>query len=136
MKSPDVERELQALLGLRREDAPIHVVLRWTRDDRVDTIAEHKDIADARGSVWWGKAGDPAGRRALSDRQPRHHQGAAGRRRPTFAYLYGMGTAWRTKVSAVTLDEADVESDLVPTTTVTLAHNLWLQLSEFEHLEA
>jgi hypothetical protein len=135
VKSPDVERELQVLLGLRREVAPVHVVLRWTREAQVDTIQQHKDIAESRGAVWWGKVGDPAGRRALSDNNLAILRAQLDEGVLTFVYLYGMGTAWRTRLSAVTLEEADVEPDLVPTYYGDAPHNLWVRLSEFEPLE-
>jgi len=50
-------------------------------------------------------------------------------------YLYGMGTAWRTRLSGITLDEDEVETDLVPTYYGDAPHNLWVRLSEFEQVE-
>jgi MoxR-like ATPase len=133
--SLQAEAEVEALLGLRRDSSGLHLVLRWTRGDRVDTIEEHRHVAEAHGSVWWGKLGEPSARRPLSEGNMAILQAQLREGVPTYVYLYGMGTAWRTTLSDITLNEDEVASDRVPSYYGDAPHNLWLNLTDFQSVD-
>ncbi|MDN4163358.1 MrcB family domain-containing protein [Nocardioides abyssi] len=117
------------------EPEPVHLVMKWSRDIRADTVERHREVADRLGSVWWGKIGKQ-GTSAMSPQRLKlvRDQLAAGR--PTYCYLYRTGEAWRTTVEDVVTDRTAVDEARVPDYYGEEHHTLFLRLSDFRPIAA
>jgi hypothetical protein len=89
-------REIEALEGLLDDDAnAIHLLLKWRAAEEPRTIELHREIADQRGAVWWGKIGDPDGRSAMSGTYLDRFREQLRESTATHVYLYRAGDLWR-----------------------------------------
>jgi 5-methylcytosine-specific restriction enzyme B len=98
-------------ISFRPDIEPLHLLFKWNAAYESRTIARHRDVAEARGAVWWGKFGNPVTTgigatklEALRDQVTLHI--------PTHAYLYRKGELWITDVLSATGDPADVDDRL------------------------
>lgn len=93
---------------------PTHLVLKWSSDTKPETVSLHKEIADEKGSVWWGSFGDPSspgiGTKTLQDLRAQLEAGVV-----THAYLYGGDAVWRTNLEQIETDPTSVDFDRFPT---------------------
>ncbi len=114
----------------------LHLLLRWQPAQNPNTIAEHRAVVEAHGSVWWGKIGNPE-RSPMSDAnlQTLRNQIAAGI--PTHVYLYRPGELWRTDLQEIKLQVPAEERELIPDYySPATSHHLWVKLSNFVDLPA
>jgi MoxR-like ATPase len=132
--SPTADGEVREILGLESVVEPVHIVLRWATKGQSEP-ARHAALAEEKGSVWWGKVGNPGGPRPIGDRQYERLTTQLAQGVPTHVYLYRLGEAWRTTLLELARDESGIDSDLVPGGEGEGAHHLWLRLTEFERLE-
>jgi MoxR-like ATPase len=122
--------------GREERAMPLHLLLRWQPTQNPNTITEHRELAEARGAVWWGKIGNQ-GRSPLSEAnlETLRQQIAAGV--PTHVYLYRAGELWRTDLQQVQLEVPADERDLIPQYySPSTSHHLWLRLTNFVSLPA
>lgn len=117
-------------------DPPIHLVLKWSEDRNPETIQLHREVAEGgAGAVWWGRFSKNLDRRGLAERSLEAFKQQLERGEKTFVFLHGAST-WRTRLLDITLDEADVEQELVPDYyDPDTGHNLWVKLTDFEQIE-
>jgi len=131
-------REVDALessLGVGDADA-IHLLLKWRVSEEPRTIDLHREIADRRGSVWWGKIGDPDGRSAMSGTYLDHFREQLRESTPTHVYLYRAGDLWRADLVEITADESAIDRSMVPQYYGSTQHNLWVKNTNFTSLPA
>jgi len=112
----------------------VHLLLRWRLTENPRTVDLHREVAEARGSVWWGKLGDPE-RNALSDLNLALLRVQLQSGDPTYVYLYRAGETWRASLMEITRDRSDVDSELVPDYYSGGPHHLWVRLRDIEQLE-
>ncbi|WP_345262613.1 MrcB family domain-containing protein [Nocardioides nanhaiensis] len=136
----DLDRMLTLLqqvdsLGLteRSQEETVHLVLKWSRDIRPDTITRHREVAEQSGSVWWGKLGKP-GTSAMSPQRLQLVNGQLAAGRTTYCYLYRTGEIWRTELKEVVTSRAEVDEERVPSYYGDEHHTLYLRLSNFESM--
>jgi hypothetical protein len=121
----------------RTEDDALHLVVKWSAGRRADTIERHREIAEARGAVWWGLAtsGDPDWRIAERWLERLRAQIAAGT--PTLVFISGP-SCWRTDLLAVVYSREEAEEDLIPAYYSEAGlnqHHLWVKLTNFTPVE-
>jgi AAA domain (dynein-related subfamily) len=116
--------------------SPLHLVLKWSEERNPETIQLHREVAEGgAGAVWWGRFTKNADRRGLSERSLDAFKRQLERGETTFVFLHGAST-WRTRLLDITLDEADVEQELVPDYyDPDTRNNLWVKLTDFEQVE-
>lgn len=136
----DLESMLEALRGVEAaglaepaENEPLHLVMKWSKEIRSDTIAQHKRIAETRGSVWWGKFGTPGtnaiGKARLELIRKQLDDGIE-----TFAFLYRNGELWRTRLLRITPKQEDIDLTLLPDYYSPEDSILFLELTDFEEI--
>jgi hypothetical protein len=113
----------------------IHLVLKWSPNVRPDTIDRHKEVVDAKGSVWWGRLSKPSttglGADWLAKLRKQLDDGSE-----TLVFLHGSASTWRTRLLAVATDAADVDDELIPAYyDPQTFHSLWVRIADFEHIE-
>jgi hypothetical protein len=114
----------------------LHLLLRWQPVRNTNILEEHHTIAESKGSVWWGKIGDPS-RPALSLSNLQAFASQLQGGIPTHVYLYRPGELWRTTLESITTDKNDVDPALVPSYyDDSTTHHLWVKLREFKQLTA
>lgn len=136
IKSELADGEMRLLLGIDTPQEAVHLLLRWSAGDQPQTIQHHRDVESQSGSVWWGKIGDPEGRKPLSDPNLQLLRGQLGQGVPTHVYLYRAGEAWRTDLLDITRNEDETDKALTPTYYGSEPHHLWVRLNNFVPLEA
>ncbi len=99
--------------GSSRSTAPIHLLLKWSRQHAGDTIEQHKRIADERGSVWWGIFGN-RDRTPLSQNKIDRMRRQLAEAVPTSSFFYGGGAVWRADLLEVADDPDQVDGGLLP----------------------
>jgi MoxR-like ATPase len=116
---------------------PIHLVLKWSATRNPNTIQLHREVAESsRGAVWWGRMAKDAGRRGLSREKLETFRRQRDQEQETLVFLHGSASTWRTRLLDITLDEDDVEQDLVPDYyEPETNHSLWVKLADFEQIE-
>lgn len=114
---------------------PVHLVMKWSRQVRADTIEQHRQVAMAKGSVWWGKIGRPNAS-ALSQKRLDLVRDQLAADVPTYCYLYRTGEAWRTRLLEITADPGDVDSERLPDYYGVDGHTLFLRLTDFVPIPA
>jgi hypothetical protein len=110
-----ITADVQALLTaydayLSSQSQAVHLLLKWSPEHAADTIERHKQVAQERGSVWWGKFGK------LGISEPRLIQirTQLGAGMETSVFLSGADTLWRTRLEQITSDADDVDDALLP----------------------
>ncbi|MFC0224758.1 MrcB family domain-containing protein [Nocardioides zeicaulis] len=138
----DLERMLalhQTLrdLGLTTppEHEPVHMLLKWSREVRSDTIERHRAVAEALGSVWWGKIGKP-GTNAMSPQRLALVKDQLASGQTTYCYLYRTGEVWRTRVEDIVTKRSEVDEERVPAYYGDEHHTMFVRLSDFHQLPA
>jgi 5-methylcytosine-specific restriction enzyme B len=114
------------------DEAPLHVLFKWTAEFEPRTIELHREIAQTEGFVWWGKFGKPGASkpRRLKDVRLQLEAGTE-----THAYLYRSGELWRTRLLEITADPEDVDADLLPSYYTKDQCVLFARVSDFEQLD-
>lgn len=115
-----------------REFEPVHLVFKWSSDVESQTIALHRAMAEAKGSVWWGKFGSSDSAIAKKQLDTINAQLEAGV--DTCAFLFGGGELFRTRLREITTDPDRVDTDLLPGYYQTSECNLFVRLEDFEEL--
>lgn len=138
----DLHRMLSLLrtlqdLGLTSplEHEPVHMLMKWSRDIRPDTIERHRMVADTLGSVWWGKIGKP-GSNAMSPQRLALVRNQLASGVMTYCYLYRTGEVWRTRVEDIVIKRGDVDEERVPDYYGDEHHTMFVRLSDFQELPA
>ncbi len=95
------------------EREALHLVVKWAARRRADTIERHREVAERRGSVWWGLATSSNQDWRISEEwlQRLTEQVSAGV--ATHVYLAGQ-TCWRTDLRAITYSRDEIDESLVP----------------------
>jgi MoxR-like ATPase len=133
---PDAARRL--LASAQGSDASaIHLVLKWSPDLKSDTIELHRKVAEGeRGAVWWGRVSKDSGVTGLAQEWLHRLREQLARGSETFVFLHGGPSTWRTRLLDVTLDEAEIDSDLVPDYyNPDTSHSLWVKVTDFEQID-
>lgn len=99
----------EAFLSRAEEVQLIHLLLKWSDTREPRTIQLHNDVVQREGSVWWGKFGAGLGQTKIEQLQS---QVAAGH--VTYVFLVGDNTTWRTRLSQITADRAEVDDRRLP----------------------
>jgi 5-methylcytosine-specific restriction protein B len=115
---------------------PVHLLFKWNTDINPRTIYEHKDIADDRGSVWWGRfareGGPGVADTKIADLNAQLTAGI-----PTYAFLHRRGEPWRATVEEITTDRDTVRGDgRLPSYYSADDCNFFARLSNFELLDS
>jgi AAA domain (dynein-related subfamily)/EVE domain len=116
-------------------DQAVHLLFKWSVDFEPRTIDRHREVAEAEGSVWWGKFGKP-GSRALSDKRLSDIRSQLEGAVTTNAYLYRAGEVWRTQLLEITPDPEEVDSQRMPGYYSKDQCVLFARLTNFEQLDA
>src|SRR5687768_12247491 len=106
------------------------MLLKWSPQQRADTIPLHAAIADGHGSVWWGKFGRGVAASRIEHFRKQLEGGAA-----THVYLVGGGELWRTQLVAITGDQDEIDETLKPDYYASKDCGLFVQLTNFERLD-
>lgn len=85
-----------------RESTTLHLVVKWSPSHGRDTVDLHREVADGRGSVWWGLIGKP-GSKKLADASLARLLEQLADGVPTFVFISGPAEfpGWRTLLEAV-----------------------------------
>jgi MoxR-like ATPase len=119
------------IVGRVEAGEPIHLVLKWSGSVEPRTIDHHRDVAEQKGSVWWGRQSKPGSRGIAAHWIERLRQQLVDGI-PTHVYLHGPST-WDTRLHQVETDESSVDFDRVPSYyRPDTHHSLWVQISDFE----
>jgi 5-methylcytosine-specific restriction protein B len=112
---------------------PLHLLFKWNTTLEPNTVGIHKQIADEKGSVWWGRFGQPGssgmGQERLADLRRQLDAGV-----DTHVYLYRSGEVWVCKLEQITNEAEDVDFERLPTYYSISDCNLFVRLSQFEQL--
>jgi MoxR-like ATPase len=125
----------RVLNAIRDEPRATHLLVKWAARFGPNTIDEHRSVAEAHGSAWFGVIGSATERPKLAGRwiDTLRSQIAAGI--DTYVFISGP-TCWRTRLLAVTASKDEVDANLIPSYyPIELDHGLWVQLADFEALE-
>lgn len=113
----------------------IHLVLKWSPSIEANTIEFHREVAERRGAVWWGRVSKPGTTGLAADRIERIRQQLQ-QGSVTNVYLHSSASTWRTRLLAITTDPSEVEEALVPDYyNPATHHSLWVKLADFERTE-
>ena len=123
--------------GLRwhPEIEPMHLLFKWNADAEPRTIDIHREIADAEGSVWWGRFADPT-RSTLADSKQKQLRRQLDNDVRTSAFLYRRGSLWRTRVVDVSASPPDPKDTRFPGYYHPGDCNYFTLLTDFEKLPA
>lgn len=112
---------------------PVHLLLKWNTTLEPNTVGIHKQIAEDKGSVWWGRIGQPGssgmGKERMADLR-RQLDGDV----ETHVYLYRSGEVWRCRLEEITNDAADVQPERLPSYYSASECNLFVRISQFTQL--
>jgi MoxR-like ATPase len=132
---PDSAARILATLGADR-DGPLDLVLKWSPSRNPETIELHREVAERRGAVWWGRVAKDPGKRGMSEKRLSEFEEQLARGEETLVFLHGNGSTWCTRLLAITTDEADVEQELVPPYyDPATHHSLWVKIADFESID-
>lgn len=119
-------------IGLPPE--PLHLVVKWSPSFGANTIEEHRSIADAAGSVWWGLIGS-SNRPKLSPKRLQTISDQLERGQSTRVFISGP-TTWQTELEDITVSRAKVDEELVPRYySDEWSLGLWVKLKNFEAID-
>lgn len=116
--------------------APLDLVLKWSARRHPQTIELHRKVAERRGAVWWGRVTEDPGKPGMSAQRLRIFKQQLERDQETFVFLQGKPSTWRARLLDVTLEESEVDHDLVPYYyDPETDHNLWVKLTDIEQID-
>jgi 5-methylcytosine-specific restriction enzyme B len=114
------------------EFEPVHLVFKWSADIESQTVTLHRQVAEAKGSVWWGKFGSSES--AIAKKQLDAINAQLEADIETCAFLYGGGEIFRTRLLEITTDPEGVDTDRLPGYYEKSECNLFVRLGDFEEL--
>jgi 5-methylcytosine-specific restriction protein B len=115
-------------------NAPLHLLFKWSADFDAQTIEKHRTIAEAQGSVWWGKF-DQTGKYRMSSEKFTQLRDQLRADIPTFVFLYRQGQIWRTRLHEITTEKDEVDANRLPTYYSKDQCALFARISDFTLLE-
>jgi MoxR-like ATPase len=128
--------EVHGTAATEKVDVPLDLVLKWSPSRNPETIELHREVAEQHGAVWWGRVAKDPSKRGMSERKLKEFADQLARGEETLVFLHGNGSTWRTRLLAITLDEADVEQELVPPYyDPATHHSLWVKIADFESID-
>ncbi len=112
----------------------LHMLFKWSADLQPETIEVHREIADLKGSVWWGRISD----RPTGDKKIRRIKEQLSGEVPTFAFLYKSGgdDLWRAGVIDITDDPTEVDGSDLPSYYEKEECSLLVRLGDFKRLDS
>jgi hypothetical protein len=116
------------------DEQPIHLVVKWSAQHGLNTIDDHRAVAERAGAVWWGLIGY-AEKPKLASKwvDAIREQLTAGEQ--TLVFISGP-TCWRTNLLDIAISRDDVDPDLIPSYYPSgLEHGLWVKLRDFEPVD-
>jgi hypothetical protein len=116
------------------DEQPIHLVVKWSAQHGLNTIDDHRAVAERAGAVWWGLIGY-AEKPKLASKwvDAIREQLIAGEQ--TLVFISGP-TCWRTSLLDIAISRDEVETDLIPSYYPSgLEHGLWVKLQDFESVD-
>jgi MoxR-like ATPase len=117
---------------LHPEFEPVHLVFKWSADVESQTVSLHQQVAEEKGSVWWGKFGSSES--AIAKKQLDTINAQLEAEIETCAFLYGGGEIFRTRLLEITTDPERVDTDRLPGYYEKSECNLFVRLGDFEEL--
>lgn len=134
ISKPNAAQRIIDVLG-GSDASAVHLVLKWSPTIRPDTIDRHREVADEHGAVWWARQSKP-GTTGLAAEWISKIRSQLESGSQTFVFLQGSLSTWRTRLLAITVESADVDSELVPSYYDPDAFNsLWVKITDFEQVE-
>jgi 5-methylcytosine-specific restriction protein B len=127
-----VDMAIGRIEELHPEFEPVHLVFKWSADVESQTVDLHRQVAEAKGSVWWGKFGSSESAIAKKQLDTINAQLEAGV--DTCAFLFGGGELFRTRLREITTDPEGVDASLLPGYYQKSDCNLFVRLGDFEEL--
>jgi MoxR-like ATPase len=127
-----VDLALDRGLKFHPEFEPMHLIFKWSEDVESQTVTLHRDVAEEKGSVWWGKLSESEsgiGKRRLESIREQLNAGIG-----VLAFLYGGGELVRTRLVEITTDPDEVDTDRLPGYYPKSDCNLFVRLEDFEDL--
>ncbi len=124
-------KRLDELIAMQQRT--IHLLFKWALSYEPDTIVKHRAIADAKGSVWWGKF-DERGRYNMSADKLAELQRQVASGEPTYVFLHRQGETWQTRLQEITPNRHDVDVDRLPTYYTREQCSLFVRISDFTKL--
>jgi MoxR-like ATPase len=132
---PDTVQRLVGVLS-GADASAIDLVLKWSPARAEDTIDKHRAVAEESGAVWWGRVSKP-GATGLAENWLTKFRSQLEQGSKTTVFLYSSAGVWRTELFDITLEEADIDSELVPDYyDPDQHHSLWVKLAGFEEVDA
>ena len=115
----------------------IHLILKWSEDQQPNTIELHREVAESdRGAVWWRRVSKSSSVTGLADEWLTKLREQIDRGSETFVFLHAKSATWRTRLLDITVDDEDVDQDLVPDYyDPDTPHTLWVKLTDFEQID-
>jgi hypothetical protein len=113
---------------------PLHLLFKWSAAEESNTIGRHKEIADGKGSVWWGRWRSTAASPGISAGRLAEFRHQLEDEVPTYAFLYRRGEIWRTRLLEITDDANDVDSERLPSYYTTDKCNFFARVTDFAQL--
>lgn len=113
----------------------MHLLFKWSTDRELRTVDLHREVADEKESVWWGKFGSRT-RASLSTSNISRFRYQLEAGVTTKAYLYRPGDVWETDVLAITDDPDDIDEARLPSYYRKDECELFVRISGFKQLDA
>jgi len=135
-KADAVPRLLAAAQG--SDALAIHLILKWSADQQPRTIELHREVAESdRGAVWWRRVSKSSSVTGLAEEWMSKLREQIDRGSETFVFLHAKSATWRTRLLDITVDDDDVDQNLVPDYyDPDTPHTLWVKLTDFEQVDA
>ena len=113
---------------------PLPLLFKWSATEEANTIGRHKEIADGKGSVWWGRWRSSAASPGISAGRLVEFRHQLEDEVPTYAFLYRRGEIWRTRLLEITDDANDVDSERLPSYYTADKCNFFARVTDFVQL--
>ncbi len=120
-------------LSFDPEIEPMHVLFKWSVDVEAQTVELHRSVAEAKGSVWWGRVSQSTS--PIGPARLEHIREQLTREIPTWAFLYGGGQTVRARIEDIQTDPDQVDDDRMAGYYGKDQCNMFVRLSSFEALE-
>jgi len=115
----------------------MELILKWSPEHEDDTCDQHRAVARAKGSTWWGCWSTDDSRRVARDRLALLEAQLAGGV-PTRAFVYRLGAdpeVWRARVVGFAEDESLTDATHRPSGMTFDGCFLFVELTDFEKIE-